>query len=229
MNISQQKSRPQSLGLQRVLALVLMIAIVMGAGIVYGRLSNRWGLPASIDLAVTQIESLPNQIGQWTSIEDVPMGKTEIEMLECAGYANRRYMHQDTKQVIQIAILVGPAGPIAVHTPEICYSSRAFSIQKPRQVVTIEPPQEDINTFWEVEFASQNAFADGLQVLYAWSTGDRWVASESPRFEFAANPYLFKLQMATPLSRRQNEASREAAHDFLQQLCGVWQSPPTAP
>lgn len=202
-------------------ALVLMALVIVGAGLAYGHYSQRWGPPADIATAVERLDTLPRQLGNWTAVEDLSMGESAITMLQCAGYANRRYVNSDNNQVLHVAIIVGPPGPIAVHTPEICYSSRAYEIQKSREVAKIDWKSQS-HSFWEVEFGSRNALADSLKVMYGWSDGKQWQAANSPRFEFAALPYLYKLQLAAPIARGNRADDFDAGRDFLSELVKVW-------
>ena len=209
----------------RIGAVALATLIIVGTGLAYGHYSHRWGPPADMASAVSQVDRLPKQLGEWSAIEELTMGETELEMLECAGYCHRRYVQTGTGKTVTVAILLGPPGPIAVHTPEICFSSRAYDIQRRRELTSVASDDSQSHTFWQVEFASRNALAESLQVMYAWSDGERWFASKSPRFEFAALPYLYKLQLSAPVSVGRRDEDIKATHDFLRELASVWNQP----
>jgi hypothetical protein len=121
-------------------------------------------------------------------------------MLDCVGYVYRRYVNQDSGQSIQLVIVAGPPGPIAVHTPEICFSGRAYEIQNERTEIFLESPPDEWHSFWRVDFTTRNAAADRLRVYYAWSLGEMWQASRSPRFEFAGAPWLYKIQIEASIA-----------------------------
>jgi Protein of unknown function (DUF3485) len=209
---------PSQQPLNRWLALTLAIAVTLLGGVLYGNYSQRWGAPADLVAAGAHLAEMPRQIGRWSVSEESPIEKSALQMLECAGYANRRYIHQDSGQTISVTILVGPPGPIAVHTPEICFSSRAYDIQGDRKVVGVMGTADAENTFWRTDFKTKNAFADALRVYYAWSRGGPWKASAKPRFECAAAPLLYKIQLATPLARGTDESSTDPGREFLKDL-----------
>lgn len=200
------------------LALILGAFLTLSAGVLYGQYSQRWGPPADLTAAATHLASLPHQIGNWKLAEESPMQKSTQEMLQCAGYVNRSYINQQTGQTVNLAIIVGPAGPTAVHTPEICYSSRAYDVQGDRQKIVLESSPSAKNSFWSVDFTTKNPLADGLRVYYAWNQGDAWQASASPRYEFAAAPMLYKLQLAGPIGRSKNEKASDPGREFLEEL-----------
>ena len=186
--------------------------------ILYGKYSQRWGPPPDLLAAAHQLEQMPKQLGSWQLAEETPMAESSVKMLECAGYVNRRYVNQETGQAVNLAVIVGPPGPTAVHTPEICFSSRAYDQQGTRRSVELEQRDGKTDEFWSLDFTTKNVLAEGLRTYYAWSLGDRWEASESPRYEFAASPMLYKLQLATALPPQLGAGDSDAGREFLNEL-----------
>ena len=200
------------------LALGLTLAVTLVGGVLYGNYSQRWGPPPDLLAAARYVEKLPRKIGEWAVVKDVPMDKSAVQMLECAGYVNRQYLNQTTGQSVNLAVIVGPPGPTAVHTPEICFSSRAYEQETARKLVEIPSNTGQPHTFWSLGFSTRNVLADGLRVYYAWSVGDRWKAAESPRYEFAAAPKLYKLQLSATVSPQLGEDQTDPGGEFLKQL-----------
>ncbi len=126
------KQTPAALSFPRWLALALALAVTLIGGALYGSLSQRWGAPPDLAAAGAHVSEMPRQIGSWSLVEDLPMEQSALDMLECAGYVNRRYVDQESGRAILVALLVGPPGPIAVHTPEVCFSSRNYDRQDER-------------------------------------------------------------------------------------------------
>ena len=200
------------------LALAAAVLITLAGGVLYGKYAQRWGPPPDMLAAATKLDQLPRQLGPWTLVETLTMEDSTLEMLECAGYVNRSYMNQETGQTVGLAIIVGPPGPTAVHTPEICFSSRAYEQQGDRRRVNLDASPVDRQSFWSIDFSTRNVLADGLRVYYAWSAGENWEAADSPRFEFAAAPYLFKIQLAAPRSAGLGAEGPDAGQDFLEEF-----------
>ena len=112
-----------------------MVMIVLG-GVLYGHYSQRWGPPADLVAAGIQLTEMPRQIGPWNMAEELPINAA-LEMLECTGTSVAATFMRIDGRSLTVAILVGPPGPIAVHTPEICFSSRAYEIQGRRSAVAM--------------------------------------------------------------------------------------------
>ena len=162
-------------------------------------------------------------------LDEQPITENVLQTLECSGYVSRRYVHQKTGNAVTIAIMVGPSGPIAVHTPEVCYSSRAYGIEDPRTEVTFPPmasggDSSQPQTLWKVTFRDNRTAIDQLRVYYAWATGKKgstgtvWRAAARPRYEFAGEPMLYKLQIAGLLSAGSSGEAGDPCHQFLEAL-----------
>ena len=212
-----------------ILSLVLAVLVTLAGGLLYGGYSQRWGPTADLMTAGSHLASLPQSIGDWKLTEELAIESSAVEMLECPGYVHRRYVHTPTGDTINLVLLVGPPGPIAVHTPEICYSSRAYEIEDEPRVVTLDSNESRSDYYWCTDFRSRNVLAENLRVYYAWSTGGPWEASSSPRFEFATAPMLYKLQLAAPIAPRIEGEAFDSGREFLQALqASEWSLSPPA-
>lgn len=203
---------------RRWLALGIAVLITLTGGILYGNYSQRWNASAEMRAAAIHLGQLPREIGSWKAVEEVPIDDSALQMLECTGHINRRYVNEETGKSLQLAIMLGPPGPIAVHTPEICYSSRAYELQGERSKTLLEVSTGMRHLFWTVDFTTRNALADGLRVYYAWGDGRKWFASNSPRFEFAGAPLLYKLQVATYVNPYAGDEGSDPSRQFLEEL-----------
>jgi len=196
--------------------LTLVLLLTLSAGALYGKFSQRWGPPVDLVAAAARLETLPVQLGDWKMTEQVPIAKSVAEMLQCAGSLHRRYVHTPTGRVVDFAIIAGPPGPTAVHTPEICYSSRVHDLIGERQSVEINSSSGGPHSFWRNDFSTKNPLADNLRVYYAWSPGRAWEASKSPRYKYAADPLLYKIQLASTVRAGTKDDSTDSCREFLE-------------
>ena len=178
-------------------AIVACVTIV--AGILHGNMTDRWGISDDGKKAGELIEQLPEKFGNWELQEEGrEMSGEARKQLRCHGYAYGTYVNPKTGKSASIAFLLGPPGPIAVHTPEICFSSRDFKATGKRKPITIETNGGEKSRFWSLGFKSTRIDASDIQVVYAWNGGKGWTASKSPRWEYSGSPYLYKLQIVCP-------------------------------
>ena len=178
------------------LLLMLGVAVTLAGGVVHGRLSNRWGPPADLRRVGDHLATLPEMLGEWQLVEAEEMPESAVQMLECAGHVIRTYTHRHSGARVKLALIAGPPGPIAVHTPEVCYNSRDWKLEEPRLAKEIHGGNSGPHTFWAVTMQAATASGERLRVYYGWTDGHDWRAAESPRYQFARSPYLIKLQLA---------------------------------
>jgi hypothetical protein len=197
------------------------IAVTVSTGIVYGRLTQRWGPGPDLAAAAHHLNVFPTEFGDWQLLNEDTMDEPTRQILDCAGYVNRQYVNRRSGETISVAIIVGPSGPTSVHTPEICYSSRAYSIVTPRKQAVFTDRRGRSHAFWALRFLSNNVSAEQLSVYYGWTSDGTWRAPESARFEFAGRPLLYKLQIASlspPTEAGQKNENQDACAKFLTAL-----------
>jgi hypothetical protein len=199
-----------------VLSIVVLLAATFGAGALHGRLSGRWGVEATAQSAAEKLTpDFPVAFGNWQQVSEVPLGDEVVRVLQCPAYISRTYKHQQTGDLATVAVLLGPPGPISVHTPEICYSSRDFSISGERRKVTVHAPEGVEQAFWELPLTKNNVHASPLRVLYGWSAGKNWEAARYPRFGYGGLSHLYKLQVAVTANAATKPSEFDAGRDFL--------------
>lgn len=216
MMTKEQLANPSKSSLFLIAAIATLVTFA--SGLVYGSWTQRWGRAPSLDAAAKRVEELPSQLGPWHLQKELPMAKEVVEMLECAGYANRVYEHQGNGAIVNVALIVGPPGPTAVHTPEICYSSKAYEIAEPREKRFFKTSKGGVHSLWSTTFKSPTVSADELRVYYGWSEGQQWTASQSPRFEFGGSPLLYKIQVASIAGSADGEKTSDSCQDFINSL-----------
>ncbi|MFN5768911.1 MAG: exosortase-associated EpsI family protein [Pirellulaceae bacterium] len=181
------------------------------SGAVQGWFSGRW-VDRSKQQAISQaITELPTSVGDWTMQKDVPLGKSALALLNPYGYINRVYANEKTGWIISIAVLYGLKGPIAVHTPEVCYSSRDFVLLGSKSAYTL--PISNEGTLWSQEFQSRKVGAEHMMVYHGWSDGGPWMAAKNPRF--LRTETLAKVQIAAFGADKEQDPIPEFLEQFI--------------
>jgi hypothetical protein len=201
--------------------LLLGLVLTIATGVVYGRLTLRWGTPADMVAAGKHLQTLPKEFGDWQMVAEEPLDQPVIEALQCAGYVTRRYVNRRDGDTVTLFIVVGPPGPISVHTPEVCYSGRDYDTSAEREEVTLTGSQSRSHAFWGLTLEPKNVTADQLRVYYAWTTDGTWVASTRNRYKYALSPMLFKLQLAGAILPSEISGGKDPCRDFLTDLVAL--------
>lgn len=239
-------ARSQS-GRRVVPVAVAAAALTVVSGVVYGHLSGRWREVSELADVGARLEEFPEAFGDWRMTRSIELSENVADTLQCAGYINGAYVNEITGQVVNVAVLVGPPGPMSVHTPEICFSSKQYDMceERRRMLVSSEKsmpakrgvPRSEIpdadrgESLWSVGFRTRDVHARPLHVYYGWNDGRGWEAAENPRFGFATAAYLYKAQVAVMGevggAGGEYEPGKQFLDEFLPELQGYLVSDPS--
>lgn len=201
------------------LTIALVAGLTLASGLIQGRMSNRWGPSPDVLAVAEKLEDIPDRVGSWKLVASDEMDDGTANMLQCAGYILRTYENEQTRECVNMFIIVGPPGPTAVHTPEVCYDSQGYPDREDPQRVTIENPHGPDDDFWAMTLRSKGLNADQIRAYYAWSTGGPWSAAKGPRYAYAGCPYLYKIQLASqtplPIDMETGDPCSSFLRDFL--------------
>jgi hypothetical protein len=201
----------------RIIATFVIVGLgTVGSGWVHGRLANRWGDDSARAAAAERLEqSLPERLGPWRMTTRREMEATAVELLQSAAQLEGVYVNEQTGESVAVLIVVGPSGPISAHTPEICYGGQDYSMAGERRRITVQDQRGGTHSLWQLHALSQHIHQPDLQVIYGWSAGSAWDATDGPRFAFGGLPLLYKLQLHRAISPRRLDQETDPAQDFL--------------
>jgi len=195
------------------IAVTIAAGLTILSGLWHGTISHRWQATPSLLDAVASLESLPQEFGVWKAEHSFELDPEVGAILQCSGYVHRRYVNQENGQSVQVFVVLGPPGPISVHTPEVCYSGAGYSTQSETKTMTIEGSDGSRDQFHWVNLQRDEDASSRLTVGYGWTTGDQFVAPDSPRWTFRNAPYLYKIQWAAHHTPSTTASPRESSPD----------------
>jgi len=196
--------------------MILAGATLLG-GVLQGRMGRRWGRSQEFQVLAERLRELPTEIGLWRTRASPPLSPAAEAELECAGYVCRQYERR-TGEIVTVALLLGPAGPISVHTPDVCYSSQEYTVIGSPERTPLGTGEGSQDELWSTSLQSTNLTAGSLRVYYGWSTGGAWSAPRDARFTFAGQPHLYKIQVVGPLPSPGDEKASDQCRTFLKEF-----------
>ncbi len=202
---------------QLFFGLALLFLIGGGITVYSGSMTGRWGAFSGLEEAKAALKEIPLVIGDWEAQQENTLSIEEVSMLQIQnGYINRSYRNVNTNEYVHVLVMVGPTGRIVVHTPEICfggkdYAKEAERLAVPFSVTTNDGVRSVEDSFWKVDFVNRSLDIRGrISFYYAVSTGNAWVAAETPRQTFQKYRYVYKIQ-----AQAHTEAERDNVKQFL--------------
>jgi exosortase len=171
------------------------VLIVIAAGITSGRWTNRWASTRELDEAAASLDRLPLEIGDWSGrVEAADPRETraaDVARLVVASYQNPRLARK-----VRLFVVCGRPGPVAVHTPDVCYPSAGYTmVQASPQRLAVEcEPRSAPAEFLGATFRQEDSITpDAIRIYWSWSSGGKWSVPDHPRLAFAGRPFLYKL------------------------------------
>jgi hypothetical protein len=194
---------------------------LLAAGLVHGFWTDRWAASVETASAAQRLPALPNKLGDWQG-QDL---ETKSSAPGVAGSLTRRYTNRRLGASVVMALVCGRPGPVATHTPEVCYGASGYVVNDKKAV------QLDVEDgpapFWTSD-ATRTTVTDEtrLRLYWAWNGGQGWVASRDARQEFPRfrHPVLYKLYVLRELTGAdltapaKGQAKVEPCEAFLQAL-----------
>jgi hypothetical protein len=201
----------------RYLPLVASGVAVLLAGVVHGLWTDRWGQSTALTEAVARLERVPRDVGDWHG-KDLELSAEEVQAAQLAGYCYRHYVHARSRYEVKILLLCGPPGPLAVHTPDVCFKGAGY--RELGEPVSFQLPYGDE----EADFRTLRMRMDEtphsgvLRIFWSWSTGGSWQAPGNPRLSFARHPALYKLYVLSTTAGETIQAKDDPAVDFMKEF-----------
>jgi hypothetical protein len=206
-------------------ALIAVVAVTVSPAVYLGH--QQTVRAAMLEKAAERLSRVPTQFGSWLLRDEDTLSESVLHLLGCSSHLCRTYVNSETGEAVALVFLVGPAGPLAVHTPEICMTSREYENLKQSEPMDIGAEGRN-QKFFQTLFRAKTLEGQKLNVYYGWSRdGLQWEAPESPRIVLGPLPMLYKLQVACAEPAVTAEGPT-AAVTFLEELLPLLSPPKTA-
>jgi hypothetical protein len=198
----------------RYLLLAIVAAVLLTDGYLGAVWGGRWQGGREMTAAADRLERLPMQFGDWQG-QPQQLDPKVVRIAGFDGYVARRYENQRTGAVVNLLVACGRPGPLAVHTPEVCYAGAGFGLSG--DVKRWSPDDAAAGgEFFKATFAPRKAgVPERLRVLWSWNHKGAWKVADNPRWSFAGAPVLYKLYASQEFLPRDEATDGEACAEFL--------------
>jgi len=209
----------------RTLFLLLAPVLLVASGVGHGVSTQRWNTSAAVEQAVARLQNVPAIVGDWEGEVGEEIDSRQAEIGEIRGSLFRTYTHRRTGEHLTILLVCGRPGPIAVHTPDVCYRGRGYVVKgaQVRHQVPAEGSGEPAELVTAVFHKTNAAGFDQLRIYWSWYAGGRWQVKDKPRLAFAREPALYKLYVIRSLTKPDGPVEADVAQDFLKQFLPAMQ------
>ncbi len=177
------------------------LSLIVASGVAHGVQTYRWRPPAGFDRIQESLTAIPSTIGGWTAREN-PFEQGDLERAGIRSSVSRVYQQTRTGKSVTVLLVAGLPGPIAVHTPDVCFRGLGYVPLAAPEPVTL-PGGDTDSRFWRMECQNLSGPTPRrLMVYWAWNGGDGWEAPDpsAARARYALRPALYKLYFVTDVT-----------------------------
>lgn len=198
---------------------VIAVGILIASGVAHGLRSDRWGENPDAVAASERLKHLPTTIGNWYSSEQI-IHEREFEASGALGYISRRYVSRDDGTAVNVMILCGRHGPIAIHPPTVCFVGAGWNLNASPKVYPVQSEQKSrVHEFWLADFQkSTSGVTYTMRTFWAWAVTGEWQAADHPRIQYAASPYLYKIYVTYIVEEKDEPVDGSTSVEFLKLL-----------
>ena len=201
----------------RFLPLIVAASAVVAAGVVHGLRTDRWTAKADVAAAAARLDGVPTKVGEWDG-HPIEIDDRQLALAEAVGHLSRIYVNRRTGAEVTVIVLCGRPGPIALHSPEVCYTGAGYSLDGEATTCPLKGDGVPAAEVFKGKFVKPGPPPDTLNVFWAWKSDGPWGAPSSPRLTFVRSSILYKLYAIRRLARPDEDASQEPCLDFLREF-----------
>lgn len=205
----------------RPMAVLFAAAVVIGSGLIHGRLSGRWLAAVSPD-ALDRV--LPERLDTWERASPADAGETVLPP-KAGEFARvvRFYTRWSDGATVGVLLVRGEPGPM-VYNPLICYDAVGYSrLGQPRR----RPTANAGEALWEVDLIKPGE-ETVLRVRWGWGEDGTWQIPDQPRVAFFRSRELYKLYVVSQVPFESHPDS-DPAIDFMKEFMPALRTSLSAP
>lgn len=194
--------------------IIAAAALIIGAGLVHGAWTNRWGVSPALAALGARFESVPMVLGDWkaTAFE---LSSRARKMAGAESSLTRVYTNASRGISVSVMLLSGLPGDMTTHTPDVCYPSAGYTLTTAAPFEFRAGPDGPRAGFRTALATRGGANPSVLRIFWTWNASKRWAAPEDARWRFASKPTLCKLYIIRETGGAIVEPERDPCNDFL--------------
>lgn len=202
--------------MMRLLAWLSGCVLLAAAGLVHGLWTDRWGVAADVTEAAARVHRMPADVGEWRG-SPVEVSADDMARVRVTDYCARMYEHRRKRQAVLVFLVCGRPGPVAVHTPDICYQGAGYEMAAAPVPFSLDGT--DTANFQTTAFRKLEPVTSGdLRIFWTWNANGRWEAPSNPRWSFARAAALYKLYVVREKRpRERGKAEDDPCFGFLKE------------
>ena len=191
------------------------VILIVGAGLVHGSWTNRWGPSPALAALAARFESVPMDIGDWkgTTFElSAPRASDGRR-----GGLPRSAVHEPESRGFRLGAVARRSSRKNFHAyPRHLLPGCGLSPELPRShPVPLRRPTNAAAEFQTAVATRGGTNPSILRIFWGWNASKGWPAPENPRWSFASAPALCKLYVIRETAGVVVDPGSDPCNDFM--------------
>ena len=157
------------------------VGLIVTTGLVHGYWTERWAVSENVERGAQSVDRIPMKIGDW---QGEPLDYNPVQQMGISRQLFRRYRNARTGAEVTVVMLCGRAGPVCIHTPDVCYGANGYAVQTPTEV-KIRQGKRVATLFTADAVKTRTTKKTTLRLYWGWYENGEWKVSAQPRLQFA--------------------------------------------
>lgn len=208
--------------MRQAITLAAAFSLIIVVGLVHGRWTRRWSGSRQVEAAAAALGRVPLDFDGWRG-RPMELDRAQLVVGEIDGYLLRHYEDPLGGGGVTLLVVCGRPGPIAAHTPDVCYAGLGYDPTGPTDRIALEVggPGRPASFRRAVLARASASGPSTLEILWSWSSGGDWEAPDHPRLAFASRPALYKLYVIREVPTPGEASGDDPSPRFLRALIPV--------
>jgi hypothetical protein len=176
--------------------------------------TDRWVHSEEPARAAARLDAIPLDLGDWKG-QRVSAETTQLQ--DVSGSFLAQYVNATNGSAVTVFLVAGRPGPVAEHTPDVCYKGGGFKVLASR-TYTLEAANGAAEFATALMVKTTSAEQKNIRIYWAWNAGAGWSAPDNPRVTFARHPALYKLYVLREVSSTDESVEDESCRDLMRLL-----------
>jgi hypothetical protein len=190
------------------------VVLIVGAGLVHGAWTNRWGQSAALAAVGERFQSVPLVVGDWTGTPR-DLSPAEATMASATAWMSRVYTNPSRGVSVSVLLLAGLPGQMSIHTPEACYTAAGYDLKSPGRCECHYGSDQRVGVFRTALATRGGTDPSALQIFWSWNASKGWTAPDAPGWSLASERALCKLYVIRETRGKAVDPENDPSNDFL--------------
>ncbi len=200
-----------------VLPFLVALPLVVAAGVLQGRKTERWGEFPELKTYAAHLADIPLEIGRWKGTIGPKLDEETRRYVGAVGDIQVSYVNQDTGEQANVFIVCGRLYDVLKHRPDRCYPAHGYKTEEDERPFAVTTADGHKAGFRTAVYVKEDK-PKGTRIYWSWSSEGDWKGPDDIRSVFQRDKPIFKLYVDHDVPAAGEPIGDGASPKFMREL-----------